>query len=318
MVRAATRENIADAAALLRAGELVAFPTETVYGLGANALDVHAVAKIFEAKSRPTFDPLIVHIADELMLLRVACDIPDLARRSMRAFWPGPLTLVLPKTHHVPDLVTAGLSTVAVRMPAHPVAHALVTLAATPIAAPSANRFGALSPTTAHHVMASLDTHVSCILDDGPTLCGIESTILAFLPKPTILRHGAIPREDLESVLDCTIDEQVVATQHPIVPGQLAQHYAPRIPLWIIEPSTVALADRSNRAQLAFMGGVDGYAATRVLSAKGDLREAATQIFAHLHELELLHVDQIDAQPVPTHGIGAAIMDRLVRAATKE
>ncbi len=318
MLRAATPEAISAAAEIVRSGGLVAFPTETVYGLGANALDAFAAAKIFEAKARPTFDPLIVHIADDAMLRLVVDEpIPPLARRAMQRFWPGPLTLVLPKNSRVPDLITAGLSTVAVRIPAHRVAHALVMHAGVPIAAPSANPFGALSPTCAEHVQATLGDRVACILDDGPTPFGIESTILAFLPEPTILRPGAIPREAIEEALGCNVAVVSIATSTPSVPGQLPQHYAPRIPLRIVDPASVAPEDRRRAGLLAFRDDVPGYGASRILSPSGNLPEAAAQLFAHLHDLESSDIDRIDAQEIPEVGLGVAIMDRLRRASIK-
>ena len=318
MLRTATSEAITAAAEIIRSGGLVAFPTETVYGLGANALDAFAAAKIFEAKARPTFDPLIVHIADEAMLHRVVDEpIPPLARLAMQRFWPGPLTLVLPKNRNVPDLVTAGLPTVAVRMPAHRVAHALVAHAGVPIAAPSANPFGTLSPTSAEHVEATLGDRIACILDDGPTPFGIESTILAFLPKPTILRPGAIPHEAIEEALGCRVAVISIATATPSVPGQLPQHYAPRIPLRIIDPASVAADDRQRAGLLAFHHDVPGYAVSRILSPSADLRQAAAQLFAFLHDLERSDIDRIDAQEIPEVGLGVAIMDRLRRAAIK-
>lgn len=196
-----TPREIEQAARVIREGGLVAFPTETVYGLGANALDASAVARIFEAKRRPSFDPLIVHVADRAMLLRVAREVPPQVEPLMEKFWPGPLTLVLPKAEAVPGIVTSGLPTVAVRMPAHPVALELIRQAGLPIAAPSANPFGYLSPTRAEHVERMLGEAVDLILDGGPTLYGVESTILLLAEKPVVLRHGAIPVEELESIL---------------------------------------------------------------------------------------------------------------------
>lgn len=310
-----TPENLDRAAALLRDGAVVAFPTETVYGLGANAFDARAVARIFEIKARPAFDPLIVHVADEAMLERVAADIPPQARVLIENFWPGPLTLVLNKREQVPDLVTAGLPTVAVRMPAHPVAHALIERAGTPLAAPSANPFGYLSPTRAEHVARMLDARVDLIVDGGPSTHGIESTIVLLDPHPTLLRAGAIPIEAIEASIG-PLARELADTAAPLAPGRLPQHYAPHTPIRIVDdPANVPLAERSDAALLAFREAAPGYRATRVLSASGDLREAAAQLFAHLHELDRSGVTRIDAQRVPRTGVGIAIMDRLERAA---
>ena len=310
----ATPEQLDRAAALLRDGAVVAFPTETVYGLGANAFDARAVARVFEIKARPAFDPLIVHVADEAMLERVAEDIPAQARVLIERFWPGPLTLVLRKRAQIPDLVTAGLPTVAVRMPAHPVAHALIQRAGTPLAAPSANPFGYLSPTRAVHVARMLEERVDLIVDGGPSAHGIESTIVLLEPQPTLLRPGAIPLEAIESAIG-PLARELADAAAPLAPGRLAQHYAPHTPVRIIdEPTQVPLAERADAALLAFREPVAGYKATRVLSASGDLREAAAQLFDYMHELDGIGVTRIDAQRVPSVGIGAAIMDRLQRA----
>ena len=303
------------AAALLRGGGVVAFPTETVYGLGANAFDARAVARIFEIKARPTFDPLIVHVADEAMLERVALDVPDRARVLMARFWPGPLTIVLRKRHEVPDLVTAGLPTVAVRMPAHPVARALIEQAATPLAAPSANPFGYLSPTRAEHVAQMLGDRVDLIVDGGPTEHGLESTIVIVEPKAALLRFGAVPVEEIEAVIG-PLARELTGEVKPLSPGQLPQHYAPRTPVRVVDDAAhIPQSERSDAALLAFRSAVPGYRASRVLSAQGDLREAAAHLFEYLHELDASGATRIDAERVPEHGVGAAIMDRLQRAA---
>ncbi|MDE2482643.1 MAG: threonylcarbamoyl-AMP synthase [bacterium] len=309
----ATTETIDRAAALLRDGAVVAFPTETVYGLGANALDARAVARIFEIKARPTFDPLIVHVADDAMLNRVAVNVPDLARALIERFWPGPLTLVLRKTADVPDLVTSGLESVAVRMPAHPVARALIERAGIPLAAPSANPFGYLSPTRAEHVARMLGDRVDLILDGGATEHGVESTIVMVEPEPTLLRYGAIALDAIEEIVG-PLARELSDRAKPLAPGRLPQHYAPRTPIRVVEPSEVAYAERADAVQLAFREAVPGYRASRVLSASGDLREAAANLFLDLHELDALGASRIDAQPVPLEGIGIAIMDRLRRA----
>ena len=301
------------AAALLRDGAVVAFPTETVYGLGANALDATAVARIFEIKARPTFDPLIVHVADEAMLRRVVIDVPPLARMLIARFWPGPLTLVLGKAAIVPDLVTSGLETVAVRMPAHPVARAIIERAGVPLAAPSANPFGYLSPTRAEHVARMLGDRVDLIVDGGATEHGVESTIVMVEPEPTLLRHGAIPVEAIEEIAG-PLARELSDQAKPLAPGRLPQHYAPRTPIRLVEPQEVPLEERADGALLAFREALPGYRATRVLSARGDLREAAANLFLFLHELDAAGAARIDAQPVPLEGIGIAIMDRLRRA----
>ncbi len=310
----ATPENLDRAAALLRDGAVVAFPTETVYGLGANAFDPRAVARIFEIKARPAFDPLIVHVANDAMLARVVDRVSPQARALIEKFWPGPLTLVLRKRAEVPDLVTAGLPTVAVRMPANPVAHALIERANTPVAAPSANPFGYLSPTRAEHVARMLDERVDLIVDGGPSAHGIESTIVMLEPQPTLLRPGAIPTEAIEALIG-PLARELSDAAAPLAPGRLSQHYAPRTPIRIVDdPASVPRSERSDAALLAFRGPVPGYRATRVLSPSGDLREAAAHLFAYLHELDRSGVARIDAQRVPNTGVGIAIMDRLERA----
>lgn len=309
-------EELDRAAVLLRAGGVVAFPTETVYGLGANACDARAVARIFEIKRRPTFDPLIVHVADDAMLSTVVERVSPLARTLIECFWPGPLTLVLPKTPNIPGIVTSGLPTVAVRMPSHPIAHALIASAGVPIAAPSANPFGYLSPTRAAHVVAQLGNAVDQIVDGGPTEHGIESTILMLEPHPVVLRHGAIAIEAIEAVIG-DVARELSDEGAPLAPGRLPQHYAPRTPIRIVTPHDVAAHERSDAALLAFAHPVDGYAATRTLSPTEDLREAAAHLFEYLHELDALAVRRIDVEAVPERGIGVAIMDRMRRAAAR-
>ncbi len=312
-VVSATPENLERAAALLRSGAVVAFPTETVYGLGANAFDARAVARIFEIKGRPTFDPLIVHVDGERMLETVVADVPLLARRLIDTFWPGPLTLVFRKRDAVPDLVTAGLATVAVRMPAHPVAQTLIAATGTPLAAPSANPFGYLSPTRAEHVAQMLGARVDLIVDGGPTAHGVESTIVMLEPQPVLLRHGAIPAESIEALIG-PLARELSDAARPLAPGRLPQHYAPSVPIRVIDPATVPLSQRAEAALLAFDTPVEGYRVTRVLSGRSDLQEAAAHLFDYLHELDASGVVRIDAAVVPGEGIGAAIMDRLRRA----
>ncbi len=229
-----TAEEINRAAQLLRAGRLVAFPTETVYGLGANALDAEAVARIYAVKRRPLTSPLIVHVVSTEMTQSLVADWPEAAERLARLFWPGPLTLVVKKKPAIPDIVTAGLSTVAVRMPAHPIAQALIQTAGVPIAAPSANRFTELSPTTADHVRHSLGSEVDLILDGGPCQVGIESTVLSLAEaKPTLLRPGGIPRIELEAIIGpVAIAPDLQAGAHPS-PGMYPRHYSPRTSLYL-------------------------------------------------------------------------------------
>jgi L-threonylcarbamoyladenylate synthase len=307
-------ENIARAAELLRAGGVVAFPTETVYGLGALALDPGAVVHIFEIKRRPRFDPLIVHVLDRRMLAGVACNVAPIAERLIERFWPGPLTLVLDKSEAVPGVVTAGLPTVAVRMPSHRVARALLEAVDAPLAAPSANPFGSLSPTRAEHVAKYLGERVEMIIDDGPTQHGLESTIVALEPEPELLRPGAIPVDAIEAVTGPLARANSGRVR---APGNLAQHYAPRTPLRVIDPAQVPGAQRRRAGALVFQGESEGYAAVRTLSSRGDLRAAAARFFEMLHELDALGLERIDAQPVSENGIGLAIMDRLRRAANR-
>ncbi len=231
---------------MLRAGGVVAFPTETVYGLGALAFDRLATARVFEIKQRPSFDPLIVHVLDEAMLERVVAGFPELARRLAARFWPGPLTLVLPKRPDLPDLVTAGLASVAVRMPAHPVARALLEAVGAPIAAPSANPFGALSPTRAEHVARGLGAQVDIVLDAGPSEHGLESTIVALDP-PALLRPGALPLESVEEITGPLARGRDGAI---LAPGTLSHHYSPRTPLRLIEPKGVPAAERMRAGAL--------------------------------------------------------------------
>src|SRR5579863_3864126 len=314
MLLPATRDSIARAAVLLRQGGVVAFPTETVYGLGALAFDVRAVARIFEIKERPSFDPLIVHVADRAMLGEVVASVPAAGETLIERFWPGPLTLVLKKRPVVPGLVTAGLSTVAVRMSDHPVARALLEAIGSPLAAPSANPFGRLSPTRAEHVARMLGDRVDLILDGGATTYGIESTIVALEPRPVLLRPGAIAREQIEAAIG-PLESPAVGSQVR-APGQLDQHYAPATRLRLIDPKLVPQTERLRAGAIALRDAHEGYSASRTLSRRGDLREAAANLFEMLHELDALGLDRIDAAPVTEVGLGLAIMDRLRRAAS--
>lgn len=316
MIAAATPETIARAAALLRDGQVVAFPTETVYGLGADATNAAAAARVFSIKNRPSFDPLIVHLADAAHLPEVAAACPDAARRLVQRHWPGPLTIVLPKRARIPDIVTAGLPSVAVRVPDHPVARALIAAAARPVAAPSANPFGYVSPTAAAHVAAQLGEAVPLILDGGPCRVGVESTIVAFLaPVPVLLRPGAITLEMLEAELG----EVRVGVDAPLptAPGQLPRHYAPHTPVAIVaHAAAVPAAERRDAALLACAPVADaaGFAHVEILSDRGDLEAAAARLFAALRALDGGGFARVYAVAVPERGIGRAIMDRLRRA----
>lgn len=279
--------------------------------MGALAFDARAVARIFEAKRRPHFDPLIVHVLDDEMLHAVAADVPPLARALFRRFGPGPLTVVLPKTQAVPRLVTAGLETVAVRMPSHPVARALLQATGAPLAAPSANPFGALSPTRAERVAQALGERVGLILDGGATEYGVESTIVALDP-PTLLRPGAIESEALEEVTGQLALERDGRLR---APGGLSRHYSPRTPLRLVDPKTIPVSQRRGCGALALRERFSGYRSSQALSESGDLREAAARLFEALWELDSLGLERIDAQPLPRRGLGLAVMDRLERAA---
>lgn len=301
-------------------GGLVAFPTETVYGLGCDALNPDAAAKVFEAKQRPQFDPLIVHIADRRQLDNVVSALTTTAWQLIDQFWPGPLTLVLPKQPTIPDLVTAGLDTVAVRMPNHPVAHALIQEAGTPIAAPSANPFGYVSPTTAQHVADGLGSAIDLILDGGPCPVGVESTIVSLIgPQAELLRPGSITLEQLSAVIGPLSRSSSVVDQ-PTAPGQLARHYATQTAVTILTSAkTRPTPPKNERAGLLSFSEASAaderFAAVEVLSTTGDLREAARHLFAALRRLDAQGLDQIYVEPCQEEGLGVAIMDRLRRCA---
>ncbi len=305
----------------LRAGEAIALPTETVYGLGADALDAQAVVKIFEAKERPLFDPLIVHLPDCDWLERLTL-VPAEDQRIVSLltakFWSGPLTLVLPRTPLVPDIVAAGLGTVAVRISAHPVFGAILRSFGKPVAAPSANRFGRVSPTTAAHVLAELDGRISLIVDDGGTAHGLESTIVAVRAgKLHLLRHGPVTVEQLQQFAEVRI---ATTAERPQAPGQLPSHYAPTTPLVLAaDPSHYrpAQGERTGALVLRELPAASQFAEVRTLSPSGDLREAAANFFRCLRELDAAGLDLIVAEEVQESGIGSAIMDRLRRAAAR-
>lgn len=314
--RSAGGAELRRAAALLREGGVVAFPTETVYGLGANALDARAVAQVFQIKQRPRFDPLIVHVCSMDQARHMAAEWPEAAVDLARRFWPGPLTLVLPKSGDVPDIVTSGLPTVAVRMPDHPLALALIAEAGVPVAAPSANTFGHISPTTADHVRKHLGEVIDMVLDGGPCRVGLESTIVSLVGgEPALLRAGGAPVEELERVLG-PIRRSGSNPGRPMSPGQLPRHYAPRTPLVLCDDGTEPPASaRTGLLTLRPPRGAGRFAAVEVLSADGDLAEAAANLFAALHRLDGAKLDAIVAFRVPEAGLGLAINDRLRRAA---
>lgn len=307
-------QDIDIAAGFIKEGKLVAFPTETVYGLGANALNPLAVAKIFELKERPTFDPLIVHIASVDDLARLTINLDSRVFSLAEKFWPGPLTIVLPKSEVVPDIVTSGLDTVGIRMPNNPIALELIRKSGCPIAAPSANKFGRISPTTAQHVKKQLPD-VDFILEGGKTQVGIESTIITLNENGfEILRHGVITREDLEKVVPfhCEMD----MSDSIVAPGMLKSHYSPNKPLYFMGDNHLNDLSRQNGGVLSFNNhDIEGYKMVVSLSNTGDLREYAVNLFAAIHKLEESDVEFIVAEPVEEHGIGLAIMDRLRKAA---
>jgi L-threonylcarbamoyladenylate synthase len=312
-------DDVVRAAELLRGGGLVAFATETVYGLGANALDVSAVARVFEAKQRPTFDPLIVHVAELDDLRPLLVDLPSPARLLAERFWPGPLTLVLPKSDVVPDLVTAGLDTVAVRVPGHEQARELLRQAGVPVAAPSANPFGQVSPTRAAHVVEQLGDRIDYVLDGGPCRVGVESSVLDLSrSRPVLLRPGGVPVEELEAVVGPVSSPDASDLAKPHAPGMLPKHYAPRTPLRIRTGGNDDLSEDARIGRLAFTTPQDRerFAAVEVLSPTGDLAEAAANFFAALRRLDAADVTGILADPFPDHGLGRALNDRLRRAAS--
>jgi L-threonylcarbamoyladenylate synthase len=327
-------QSIAEAAEVIRTGGLVAFPTETVYGLGANAMDARAVEKIFSAKGRPTTDPLIVHISNLSQIERVVSSFSSAARTLADAFWPGPLTLVLPKQPDVPNLVTSSLKSVAVRIPNHPVALALIEAAGVPIAAPSANRFGHTSPTTASHVFQDLADRIDIILDGGSTLIGVESTIVDLSTNPArILRPGGVTREMLETLIGpVTVFKQIKKPgQKLISPGLLEKHYAPRAEMILFKGPDAGqrLSDflakqkdtGKNIGALATLETADTIEQNGVLvyrlGSSTDLASIARHIYAGLRWLDDQKVDLIVCQDFGELELGLAIQDRLTRAATR-
>jgi L-threonylcarbamoyladenylate synthase len=333
---------IEEAAQALRDGKLVVFPTETVYGVGAHALDLDAVQKIFDAKQRPPTDPLIVHIAHIGQVNQLAAGMPPGARTLALAFWGGPLTLILKKKAHVPDLVTAGLPNVAVRVPSHRVARALMEMAGIPIAAPSANRFSRPSPTTASHVIEDLDGRVDLILDAGPTDIGLESTIVDFSVNPPVLRRpGGVTLEQVQSLVPEVVSHGAEATpdQAQLAPGQLIRHYAPRAPLTLFEGPMAAMVvrlaadartavaqgsrvgilapeeDLLALAPLIAPSAATGKVSVQRYGSRGDIEQAGRDLFSAIRAIDATGVDLIFASSVGSDGLARAIRDRLIRAA---
>jgi L-threonylcarbamoyladenylate synthase len=317
MIVAASPESIAHAAVIIKSGGLVALPTETVYGLGGDALNPSACARIFEAKKRPFFDPLIAHISDMDMfrhLTNVHDPVVDLLAA---AFWPGPLTIVVPRSDVVPDIVTSGLPTVAIRMPRHPVAHAVIEQCRGPVAAPSANPFGYLSPTEARHVEEQLGDAIDLIIDGGRCDVGVESTIVSVVNgKIYLLRPGGIPRETIESTAGPVyIPEQSAAVE---APGQLPWHYAPKTQLILIPEGEDVPAGESSALCVFRKNTRKGtFRHTEILSPSGSLTEAAANLFSALHRLDASGAEYIYAEAVPENGLGLAIMNRLKKAAAR-
>ena len=310
--------SVSEAARLLKEGEVVAIPTETVYGLAGNAFEPKALAKIFAAKERPTFDPLIVHIADIAQLTDIAKDIPDSAYKLAEAYWPGPMTIILPKKDCIPDLCTSALPSVAVRFPSHPIAQAIIKESGLPLAAPSANLFKHVSPTTAEHVAAQLADRIAGIVDGGPCSVGVESSIISLAGEPTVMRPGAITPEMFKAILgEVKIKESTSKPGQPMLaPGQCDTHYRPQVPLYYGEvPAGYTLPEHTVR--IAFGTQTGPIPATVNLSATGDMVEATSKLYAFMHDLDKSEYDLILVDPIPNTGVGMALNDRLKRASIK-
>jgi L-threonylcarbamoyladenylate synthase len=315
----ANEAAVARAARCLAQGGLVAFPTETVYGLGADAANAGAIARIYEAKGRPSFNPLIAHVGDIEAGMRVA-RFDATAKKLAEAFWPGPLTLVLPRTNDcaVADLATAGLDTIAIRVPAHPVARSILRAFGGPVVAPSANLSGHVSATSAAHVQSDLMGRIDLIVDGGAVPVGVESTIVGCFDAPMLLRPGGLPRDEIERVLGRQLawlaENADKGTGQPLAPGMLTSHYAPRTPMRLNAGDVEA-----GEALLAFgpasVPGMEAASAVMNLSARADLAEAAANLFGYLRALDSKGARAISVMPVPHHGLGEAINDRLRRAA---
>ena len=311
--------SVSEAARLLKDGEVVAIPTETVYGLAGNAFEPKALAKIFAAKERPTFDPLIVHIADIAQLTDIAKDIPDNAYKLAEAYWPGPMTIILPKKDCIPDLCTSALPSVAVRFPSHPIAQAIIKESGLPLAAPSANLFKHVSPTTAEHVAAQLADRIAGIVDGGPCSVGVESSIISLVGEPTVMRPGAITPEMFKAILgDVKIKESTSKPGQPMLaPGQCDTHYRPQVPLYYGEiPAGYTLPEHTVR--IAFGTQTGPIPATVNLSTTGDMVEATSKLYAFMHDLDDPKYNLILVDPIPNTGVGMALNDRLKRASIKK
>jgi L-threonylcarbamoyladenylate synthase len=315
----ASEAAVEKAAQCLKAGGLVAFPTETVYGLGADAANPIAIARLYEAKGRPFFNPLIAHVGDVEAARRIA-RFEDTANRLAQAFWPGPLTLVLPKAEDcaVADLATAGLDTVAVRLPAHPLARGILRAFGGAVVAPSANLSGHVSPTTAAHVKSDLAGRIDLIIDGGAVAVGVESTIVGCFDRPILLRPGGLPREEIERVLGKPLarlpQDPGNETAQPLAPGMLASHYAPRTPVRL-EAQRVERGEALLTFGPEMVPGAEAATAVMNLSMRGDLAEAAANLFGYLRALDTKGARAIAVMPLPSHGLGEAINDRLRRAA---
>ena len=318
LILPAGEATVATAALTLGEGGLVAFPTETVYGLGADAANAAAIARLYQAKGRPAFNPLISHVGDLAAAEKIG-RFDAQALQLAKAFWPGPLTLVLPKTHDctVAELATAGLETIAIRVPSHPVARAILTAFGGPVVAPSANLSGHISPTTAAHVFGDLDGRIDLIVDGGPVEVGVESTIVGCFDAPMLLRPGGLPRVAIERVLGRALRQPPADAEsdsgQPLAPGMLTSHYAPRTRVRL-HAETIAPGE----ALLAFgppLAGAGQAATVMNLSARGDLNEAAANLFGYLRALDAKAPSTIAVMPIPNHGLGEAINDRLRRAA---
>jgi L-threonylcarbamoyladenylate synthase len=317
-VVSASPEAISRAVEILREGQVVGLPTETVYGLAGDGLNPIALARIFEIKRRPLFDPLILHFADAAGAFALAGQIPTVARELAQHFWPGPLTLVMLKSDAVPDLATSGLPNVALRVPAHPVAQALLRAFNGPLAAPSANRFGRISPTDAQAVRTELGDAVPLILDGGPCAVGLESTVLFVSEnQPLLLRAGGIPIEEIEALIG-PVKRALPVGERPLAPGQLKHHYAPRKPLHLVKDvGEIPLQPDAGWLVFGAHGGSTSFpGVTKNLSPTGDLHEAAVNFFRSMRELDDdPRVSALYAIPLPQLDLGLAINERLERAA---
>ncbi len=312
--------DVLSAAAFLEEGNVVGIPTETVYGLACNAFDEVAVAEVFRLKNRPSFDPLIVHVSSIETAYRLVSSIPDKARLLMNSFWPGPLTILLPKIDEIPDLVTSGLPTVGLRMPSHPLTLELLSKLPFPLAAPSANPFGYISPTTAQHVLSHFSGQIPYVLDGGPCQIGIESTIVGFEgDDPVVFRLGGVSVESIVAAIG-HVDVNTNVGSKPSAPGMLKSHYAPSIPLFIGDPVEFTGQLKGRKGACIFfeeprpIDGFDVY----LLAPNGDTSEAARNLFKVMREIDKGDYALVVAESVPETGLGRAINDRLARAATRD